>query len=227
ANVDAYLSSVPQQESEFRRLALLQKNLSEEKARVFNPLLKEFDARVQIYRKDQSNFAEYVRAVTRQCGSVPLMVARFLEALQAESSIDLKRVESERSRFLSTLTERLTSEQIRKLTAASLAYREGNLSHAGFYAFLESLRRDSGVALAEFPTMDAYIHYIVVADQIDGDILLAQLQVLEQQKFRVLTKNSEEASLIRQSRELYLLGKLLNFSLTRDEWNEYVKTKSV
>ncbi len=56
---------------------------------------------------------------------------------------------------------------------------------------------------------------------VDVEKLLKQMEVREARQYSSLSKTVQETQLIRDSRRLFLIEKLVNFSLTRDEWKEF------
>ena len=68
--------------------------------------------------------------------------------------------------------------------------------------------------------MKSYIDYLSLSDEIDAENLFKEMRELEREAYENLTRKEEERRLVKKSRELYLTGKLVNFALTQDEWQE-------
>lgn len=75
--------------------------------------------------------------------------------------------------------------------------------------------------LSDFPAMRGYLSYLKTADSISIETLSKEMTVLESEIYRKLARTNEEVSLIDESDGLHLKKKLLNFSLTKDEWRRY------
>jgi|GEM_PF-3730584 len=233
ANVNAYKQSAPKAQEHKNALAKEQKRLSEKKSSVFNPALLALDQAVEKHRADQSSLGDYVRAIARVDrlkkpeGGLAFdskhypSVALFLEALSMEETLDFKRVESERMTLIQKLTTSLTPAQINALVQKSLAYRAGEIRHSDFYVFLKEFCQANGVALKKHPAMDAYIQYVLVTNKIEASTLLKEIMALEKESYAHLAKTPEEKILVSTSRRLTLTAKLLNFSLTPEEWKDY------
>src|SRR5207244_1888967 len=87
--------------------------------------------------------------------------------------------------------------------------------------YLCDLCEKNGIHLTQFPAMNAYLQYVMLSESIDAEKLLGEVRTMEENGYASLAKTSEERRLVEKSRKLYLTGKLLDFALTREEWEEY------
>lgn len=69
--------------------------------------------------------------------------------------------------------------------------------------------------------MEQYIRYVLLADGINAEALLSDLMSLERKAYASLAKTPEALALVNKSRVEYLSEKLVDFSLTPEEWKEY------
>ncbi len=81
--------------------------------------------------------------------------------------------------------------------------------------------REKNISPIHFPSLMLYDDYLRAAKSIDSDALANELEHMESAAFKKLSRTPAERELIAQSRRLYLLEKLVNFSLTKNEWDEY------
>jgi 3-phosphoglycerate kinase len=222
SNVDAYRRSLHSKSAVQARLAGDKKSLDDEKSRTFNPDLLAFDKRVQDYERGLSSLGSYAHTLTRKTG--PPMghsLDLFLRALQREETLDFKQVETERSRLLETLSLKLDQTQTNDLIAQSLAYRAGQISYGDFYRWIIALCQRSGVSLNNYPAMDAYVQYVLLAESINAETLFQECRKREKEIYALLAKNENERKVVERSRRLSLTTKLSNFSLTPEEWADY------
>jgi hypothetical protein len=108
----------------------------------------------------------------------------------------------------------------------STAFQAGSINHAEFYHAIQNLCGKNGIRLADFPAMAAYIDYVLLAQRIEADALLAQVQRAENDRYAQLAQNDRERQLISESRRLFLTSKLLDLALTKTEWGAYKKIVS-
>lgn len=222
ANIEAYRRSTSSRTNARFQAASRRRRLEARKKQVFNDQLLAFDRSVSAYHADHLSFGGYVEALFTE--GVPTRfahAARFMDALRMEKSLDFDRVEKERARLIEELVRRLPRKDMDALLRLSVAYRMGAVSHTGYYKDLARLCRANGVNLSAFPGMDAYLRYVILSGGIDADKLLKELHAAEAEGYTRLAATTEEKDLVAQSRRLTLVAKLIEFSLTPDEWAEY------
>jgi len=223
ANVEAYRKAATEVGVQKKLLLSRQRGLAEEKGKFFNPALMELDQKVEAQRRGELPLGEYLQTLKRAVKELPASCEKFLEALKMENDLNFPQVEAERSRILSLLTEKLNKNQISELLNASLAYRLGSIQNAAFYQYVDGLCEKNGIHLSRFPAMRNYLQYILLAENIDVEVLLKEVRLAEEKAYASLVRSPEEKELIAKSRRLYLVGKLLDFALTTSEWEEYKK----
>lgn len=130
-------------------------------------------------------------------------------------------METERTSLVDELADRLTPGQYSSLVDLGAAYREGRIRYAGIYTHLSALCRDAGINLTRYPALNEYIRYVVQADSIEAKKLFKEIHHLEKRGYAALAATPTEKSLVDETRSLRLTKKLLDFSLTRDEWDEF------
>jgi hypothetical protein len=227
ANVEAYKQSAPRLEEYRKKIQAVQADVENQKQRLYNPALLVFDRAVESYRQGRTGLGNYVKAILppplrgRVGVGGETAVDLFLEALKLEETLDFKRVEQERRRIIEQLTPRLTKAQTDELLQTSVAYRMGRISYAGFYEKLKDLCRRHGIALSQYPAMEGYIRYVLLADSVDAEALYGELNRLENEGYARLAATDGERLLVERSRQAHLTAKLIDFSLTPEEWKEY------
>jgi hypothetical protein len=226
ANVQAYVQSAPAQAKTKEHIASLQKDLSEQKTKVYNPELQKLDAVVEGYRSGTTALGDYLKALRDAAPDrTPTAGQQFLKTLDAEESLDFTQVENQRTRLITKLSKSLSDKQVQELVQYSLAYRAGQMRYADFYRNLKDLTAKAGVKLNEYPAMDAYVKYVIQADGIDAATLFKEMGKWEQTAYDRLTRTEEEKTLAQKSKSLSLSNKLADFSLTRHEWEDYAALK--
>lgn len=229
ANIEAYRQSVPRLNPLKKELARRWDAHAQEASRVLNPALRIFHDAVCRYRDGRSSLTAYLSALTAETAgrSLPSDFDDFNRALAMESRLDFSRVENERTQMIGLLAEQLSSAEMTDLSNRGMAYRAGRVRYADFYRYLETLCATRNVALSRFPALRDYIHYVLVADRVNADRLFAQTAEVERRAYAGLIENADERRLIEESRRLYLTGKLLDFSLTPQEWRDYASQAPV
>jgi len=222
-NVAAYKNTKPLKSEISDQLKKLTLQTGSEKSRQFRPGLLQFDDMVQAYRKGTLSLAEYLKKLSSFGVATSLQADTFLQAYEMEKSLNFTRVEAERSLVLERLVKKLNEKDLAELVALSLSYQQGVIGFADYYQELKITCERKGIVLAQTPNFDEYIRYVLLTDGIKTEALLKEVNKLEDSVYNLLAKTEAERNLIARSRALYLAGKLLDFSLTTEEWEEYKK----
>jgi len=222
ANVEAYQLSAPQIVQSKRRIEEKRRAIVHAKEKKLDSALLAFDAGVQSYRSGKSPLGEYARSLSARVSRLPRHCGLFLEALDLESKMEISRVEADRSRLLSALLRKMTSAQSADLMNQTAAYRMGRMGDGDFYRVLAGLCESNGISLKQYPAMQSYLRYVFLSEQIDADKLFTELRLLEASAYDSLARTPQEKEWVRSSRQIFLEGKLVDFSLTKEEWEEYV-----
>jgi len=221
ANVEAYRRSAPAVANLKKQVEQEAHRINEAKNKTFNAHLKDFDAHVSAYHAGSMSWGEYVRFLSRCTSNFSPNIAGFIAALDLEQKLNFSRVEEERTQLIAHLIEKLDKSQIDDLVAKSTAYRVGDINHSSFYTYLKRICTSNGILLSRYPSMDQYIRYVLLSDSLDVDTILKETSKAEKDLYNALSASDEEKRLVRESRVNSLTLKLLDFSLTKDEWDEY------
>lgn len=221
ANIEAYRRSAPVQEEVRLRMAVQIHTLEQRKKTVFNKELLAFDQTIAAYHKGKTPFGDYVRALDRFGGTNSREIRAFIQALAMETSMDFPQVERERARLIKVIARQWSKAELDRLIETSVSYQEGGMTHFDFHKLFWDLCRRNGVDLAAYPFMDRYVRYVILAGRINPDKLFLEIGAAEKDIYGRLARTQDEKWLTKESRRLALSDKLLDFSLTPDEWAEY------
>ena len=220
SNVEAYRNSAPSVKEQKRRLAIRSAAIKKEKTATMNARLLEFDRSVERYHRGGMPLGDYAQLLCRMASPTP-QVKTYREAFEMEAGLDFSRIEAERTRLISQLSATLSQAQLSEFLARSVACRIGNAAQADLYAYLVGLCQEKGILLGRYPALNSYLRYVLLTNQIDGDQLFRDVHHMEEMSYARLVRNSEEKNILKESTQLLLTEKLLDFSLTRDEWEDY------
>ncbi len=222
ANADAYRRAAGRMEKDKSDWRSRADGLAARKRRVFNPELLAFDDAMERFHSGNENLGDHVRRLTSLPAPGPFPeTEKFSRALEIERSLDFDEVERQRAALVRDLTGRLDRDQIDALTRLSAAYHLGSVRYAEFYGHLKDLCERTGSPLSDYPSMEKYVRYVLLADGIDAARLLSEISSLEKARYGALATTESEENLLKESRRSRLTGKLLAFALTPEEWKEY------
>jgi len=221
ANVKAYQESAPLIALYKKRLEDQKRAMAERKNKFFNPQLKKFDDCVEAYHQGTLSLGKYVRTLTHYRHELSPKVEMYRAVLEMESKLNFPQVEKERTVLIAQLIKKLTKSENDDLFNHSVAYRSGRLTPADFYSYFQELCSRHAIDLKRVPALNDYIHYVLLSENLDVDGVLQETAAIEKKIYAALTQTEEERRLVETSRYFYLVQKLLDFALTRQEWEEY------
>ncbi len=227
ANVEAYRRAAPLVESFKKIVSQRARLLSKQKAATFNSALRQFEARLDAYRNGSLAWGDYVRFLARYREELSPKMQALLATLELERTLNFGQVETQRAQLITCLIAKLTTPEIEALVNESTAYQLGTLDHSDFYGYLKKLCAQKNIDLERLPAMAAYIRYVLLCDSLDVTAILQEIANTEQRIISSLAKTDAKRNLLAQSAQLNLTAKLLNFSLTREEWGNYKTDKLV
>lgn len=222
ANVNAYRQSYSRSAALKENLDNVRKAMDQRKASVFNTELRIFDGKIGEFNNADLTLGEYLSFVAATAPRVPQSLRLFIRAYEMEKELDFIQVEKDRAELLKKLSLGLSPMDLDGLVTASLAYRLGRVSGGDFYAYLKALCQRSGTSLAGYPAMRKYLEYVLVAESIHAETLFEDMVRTEEAEYARLSRTPEEKALVRQSRAAGLMAKLVQFSLSPQEWREYL-----
>ncbi|MCG3204169.1 MAG: hypothetical protein KCHDKBKB_00875 [Elusimicrobia bacterium] len=221
ANVKAYLNNTPFMKQERRWVLNRTTQLEESMRRAFNEDLADFDEKTRSYRQGKLPLADYLQILKNWSKTDDTYLNDFLKAVRLESTLNFEQVEQERARLLRDLIIKLSDKEVENLMKQTASYQLGGLSGEQFYRSLNDLCRRHGLGLSPYPVFRGYLVYVSLIEKLDVDKIFRLVPLLEKKIQIDLARTSLERELLEQSRFLHLVSKLVEFSLTPEEWDDY------
>ncbi|MCG3205383.1 MAG: hypothetical protein KCHDKBKB_02103 [Elusimicrobia bacterium] len=223
ANVEAYLATRKIKSTVQTDIFLRERALAEQKRALFPPDLQRFDDLRSAHHQGNVGLGTYVKKLAPYEEEHDFAIEQFLAAHNMELGLDFARVEFERKSVIEKLTRSLNEAEVSELVSQSLAYRGGQMGFGVYYQNLKDLCRRKGVDLKKYPAFDNYIRYVLLSDGIKAESLFAAVHHMEERIADRLATTLKQKDLLTQSDLLALSRKLIDFSLTPQEWEEYRK----
>ncbi len=231
ANIQSLKNSMKQKSILTTRLdqfTLQSKNL---KQKIYSKELTEFDRHYRAYQKHEEGLGKYVAYLAnrnlklemsnweKQYSNINLLT----KALKHEKTLDFKVVEKERVRLVEVMVKKMSKEKLDLLVQNSLYYRMGQMSYGNYHQFLKTLCAQNRINLKNFGQLNSYIDYVLLAEKIDRNALLDELNELEKNTQDSLVQTPEQKKLVSVNRHLTLLNKLASHNMTPNDWMQYDK----
>lgn len=226
-HIQAYRGSVQSHDLLLKRANATLERLESLKEKRLNQALRSLDLSRTQYQREQIEFADYLRHLAsahkgNMAREFPALHG-FMQVLHLENQVDFAEVEKERVRLVQALASKISNRQQNKLIQWTAAFRLGDLSPAAFHQALMGTCREAGIPMDSYPRMDAYLRYLVRAEALQSEKILMESQALESRAMASLVTTPGEAKLLAVSEKWELRRKLLDHSLTRQEWDKLVR----
>ncbi len=148
-------------------------------------------------------------------------VSLFMQVLQMEKALHFKTIEKQRASVIEQLAKKLGKAELQNLMDMSLSYRAGQITHGRYYSRLTALLGKAGVSLKTYQAFNAYVAYVIKAEQINPEKLFNEIEQLKDTLAEDLAKTPQQKELVHISKDLMLTGKLLRHELSPEEWRSY------
>ena len=222
AHVDALKAAAPSRLRATEVLNQYSRRSDELKTDCFSPELKEMDARCRLYRNGKLSLKDYVRFLgSGEKAPRGDMVRRFLRLADIEDSLNLERLKTERKEFSSALAASLPRASLQRLEEAGIAFRAGSLTPADFHQTMAEASRSAGLSMGRWPEWNKYVQYVLFSRDLKPREFLDQMDELEKERWDRLATDARERELVSLTRTLSLCERLVDFSLTPQEWDLY------
>ncbi len=228
ANVLALKTAYKNKQTVQTQMGVVLNNVAALKSVLYSEQLKIFDAHFEGYHSEKEKLAVYVRylveinEVVRAVSSVPNLEL-LVRALDEEDRLNFKLVEKERRDLVEQLANKLNVQQMQDLVAKSVDYRAGRVGYGDYHSHLIDVCRQHGIGVGQWAHLNRYISYVMLADKIDKNGLLEEMDALDRSIPERLAKTAAEKKLVSVVYDLTLMAKLLRHEMAPTDWAAYEK----
>ncbi|MFN0117537.1 MAG: hypothetical protein ACKVQC_04490 [Elusimicrobiota bacterium] len=225
ANVEAYQNIRKIKEEVENRIKQEENRLIKTRSELNNKKLIEFDDWVSRYNNKELSLGEYILTLAKWAHPQHKQTILFKEAYKAEKTLQIKKIEQERTDFIAQIWHKLSPQETKIFTTAGMALKNGDLSPSDFYGMLQGLAQKKGVKVDPQCELKKYFEYLGQSQKIKGEELFREISQLEQEIYGELSHTTQEKEYSGHVQWFRLVKKLTAFSLTREEWVKYQEKK--
>lgn len=227
ANIESYLRANPHRRKQEDALRAQKTRVADAVSTSSNAALRAFRDASERYHDGTMPLAGYIEKIdgllkndVDWSGRFPSL-DRFRRLSALEKSINFPRVENEKESLVRSLGQRLDERNWREFMELTTGWMLQRVSEAEFYRRFGILLQDAGVPISKTSEFGKYVQYVLAADSIEPDQLIAEVRALERFASAGVCRNQSEQQWMEQDRRRRLTGKLIRFALTPEEWKEY------
>ena len=199
------------------------------KVRLWETPLAELEAKVDLHQKGQLNLAAFIDFLLNSAVSHGIdreeypNLSHFFYLFKMEKAIDFTKVEQQRIKIINELSRKASKADNNRLVKRSQELQSGEISAYEYYLSLRKLAMSAGVDMTQHQGFSLYFDYLKKSKQIGLDKLTNELEQLIERLRIVLAVSPESQKLMAISKQLNIIEKLLDNSISPNEYQQ-VKT---
>jgi hypothetical protein len=231
-NLKVYKESLVYKAEAEKDIKTLSAILDDLKKRIYSAELLDFDSCYARYKDEKMSFREYVSYLVTVAQKRAIDIRSFpdiyllAQTLDEEQKIDFRKANNEKDEVVEKLKKLLSRNELKELVAKAADVKLGRMSQGGFYAYLAKKCRSAKLDLGGYKDLSKYIIYISLYSAIDKTKIAAGMAALEDAIRDSLYGNDTQRELGTLSKYLVLEKNMFNISITRDDYNYYLKNRS-
>jgi len=144
-------------------------------------------------------------------------LAKLVEAIRLEKTIDFSKANTERKRLIDSLSDIIGKAELEALVKKSLDFKENRISQATFHTYIIDLAAKHNIPADGYTNLIAFAEYVDIYESVDIVKLYRQMANLEKTVKEKLYRTGEEREFYALKRMLELAKKLYSLELTNDE----------
>ena len=233
ADLNAYRESLQYKTHSEEILKTIEHYLNNLKRNIYSSDLKEFENEKRAFSDGKLELHKYLAFLQEITQKSKIDIKKyenfstFIWLAKLEKEIDLKTTNFERNKLIDSLSKRLSKTEIETLVRKSLDFKQGNIDSAEFYTYLFKKAKPAYINVKEkCPELFKYKKYVDKFKSLDKQTLFDEVEALETEIAESLFSNNTQKELYALSKGLSILKDLFRASITRGDYDYYVKNKS-
>jgi len=229
ANLDSFRSVAANRAERIANVNALLKELDSLGEKVFSKDFRDLNEKCLLHREGKLTFTGYWEYIKDFAGKKKIAkpegkeLAKLLEAVGLEKSINFSRANDERRILIDELSEKMDKSGLEELVKRSIAFKDQKISQGEFYSYLLRLPEKYGIGPEKYTNLIAFAKYIALYESIEIFRLYHEIEAFEDGIRQELYRTSDEIELYRIIKMVRLVKQLYSMELTNGEY-EYIKT---
>jgi len=231
-NLSVYRDFISQKERVIGHVETLRHILTDLKRHIYKKELLKLDYIEARYNAKKIDLKAYLEQLMIMAADKGIASGKYTNldilksTLVVENTIDFKSADAERFELLDRLEKILSKREMERLVIKTLAFKTGRLTQDGFYEYLLQTAVNAGLDLDKYPELKKYTLYIFMYKVVDKITVMEEIDALAGEVKDALFESESERELSALYENLRLLENLFNITLSKDEYNGYIKNKN-
>jgi len=232
-NLDVYKDHLEHKDSVDQILDQIDNYILETKDKTYSSQLKELDAKSKAYHSQRLSFKEYLNYIlslqadlTSEAIQTYENLFQLTKIIEEEHGIDFKTCDREKEEIIRELKSVLPKSELKNLVKWTVQFKTGLLKQDEFYLYLLEKAKFNSINISKYyPNLIKYSRFLKKYESLDKKKVFSEFDELEKYLFTSLLETKEQRKLYELSRDFDILKKLFSASLSKKEFDYYLKNK--
>ena len=229
ANLKVYRDFLPHKNETDKYLDKLTIALNDLKKHMFTQEQLRMDMDYAAFKARIMPFKKYLLSLVDQAENQNIDFNKYKNiyllvlAMDKEKQIDFKKANTERSVLVDDLKKKLSKDEVRELLGKTINFKTQKISKKTFYEYLLAKASELDIEAKRFPQLVNYLKYVSTYDAVERSQVMIEISELEDDIKNKLYRNDAGRQLNGLSKNLELLKTVFNFSMTKNDYQYYLK----
>lgn len=231
-NLRKYRETLEYRDEAEKILEDIERELADSKLNIYSDELRDFDQTKNDFNNEKIEIDEYLNHLAKFSDSCNIDLAihknlrKLIKVVRQEKNINFKASNAERDELINELSKRLSSRELETFVKKTIQFKQKEIKAQAFYSYLFKKAKTAGVdAERNCPNLSKYRKYIEVYETLNSGNLFSEIETVEEEIFGVLCENEAQKELYTLSKNLTILNKLFNVTLTPQEYKYYKENR--
>ncbi|MCQ9207022.1 MAG: hypothetical protein NG740_03985, partial [Omnitrophica bacterium] len=231
-NLMAYRKSIENKKTAGQYIAPLTSLLSGLEKDIYSDEIIEFEHYYKGYVNDEIDFSEFIIYIAGKARNNGLRndlypnVGLLAKSIKDEKNINSEKANTERNQLIDALQKTLSNKELEELAKKVIHFKEEEINEKEFYAYIARKARSINADMRQFRELEKYILYASEYRDIDKTKITDEIDKLDSILRSKLYVSDEQKELGTLTKNVLILKKMLNLSITRKDYEYYLKEKA-
>ncbi len=201
--------------------------LSKVKKAIYPEEIMELDEKYDAYENKELEVTDYVDYMKEKTEARNIDLSKFenfyflTKLVSIEGNIEFAKVDKERSQAIDDLSRALPKEAFSTFFQKSLSYKSGEITALEYFTTMKETAEENNVDLGGYPNLKNYIEYVNYSERINKVLLFTELDGVADAIRESYLTTPEQKRLARFSKNVALLKKFFDMSMSNEEMEYY------
>jgi fructose-1,6-bisphosphatase/sedoheptulose 1,7-bisphosphatase-like protein len=153
-------------------------------------------------------------------------ISKINKVTALENEIKYNLVNKELVDLISVVQKRLGEKELKDLIQKSLLFRLKKIDQIEYFQLVYGLASRNKIDFKAYPNLSSFFESVFIRQELDPAKVFKELDELDQRIRNSIYRSEQEKSLDQMNRYIFSLDRLIRLSLSRDEFEFYIKERA-